>query len=148
MMMPMISQTTEYALRAAVCLAGRDGAPLTARQLARRTHVPFDYLQKVLRALVHSELVRARRGPHGGFTLARKPQELSVLDVVNAVDPIARVHKCPLRLKEHAEQLCPLHRRLDDAAVAVEKAFAASCLAEMALDLPKKKRKAEGGRRK
>jgi Rrf2 family transcriptional regulator, nitric oxide-sensitive transcriptional repressor len=54
-----------------------------------------------------------------------------VLDVINAVDPIRRIRTCPLGLKSHGEQLCPLHRRLDNAMEMVEQAFAETTIAEM-----------------
>jgi hypothetical protein len=56
---------------------------------------------------------------------------MTVLDVVNAVDPIRRIRTCPLKLKAHATHLCPLHRKLDDALALVEDAFASARIAEM-----------------
>jgi len=54
-----------------------------------------------------------------------------MLTVVNAVDPIPRIQTCPLGLKEHGVNLCPLHRRLDDAYSLVERAFASTTLDEL-----------------
>lgn len=127
----MISQTAEYALRAVVCLAGRPNGSLTNRQIARATRVPPDYLCKVLRALVRADLVRSQRGLHGGFVLARDPRSISVLDVVNAVDPLRRIRRCPLGLDGHGPRLCALHRHLDEATALVERAFAASRVSDL-----------------
>jgi DNA-binding IscR family transcriptional regulator len=63
--------------------------------------------------------------------LAREPAELTILDVVNAVEPIERITTCPLGLKTHGARLCPLHRRLDDALAQVEAAFGKTTLAEV-----------------
>ncbi|MBI4578793.1 MAG: Rrf2 family transcriptional regulator [Planctomycetes bacterium] len=127
----MISRTAEYALRAIVCLADKKGTPLTTQQIAETTRVPAGYLSKVLQALGRAGLVVSQRGLHGGFTLGVSPAALSVLDVINAVDPIQRIRQCPLGLKSHGEQLCPLHRRLDNAMEMVERAFGQSTVAEL-----------------
>lgn len=126
----MISQTAEYALRAAVCLAGRKEA-LTTQQIAAATRVPAGYLSKVLQALGRAGVVDSQRGLHGGFTLARSAEELTVLEVINAVDPVKRIEKCPLGLQRHGIRLCPLHKRLDDAIGLVEQAFGSSTIAEL-----------------
>ena len=128
----MLSQTTEYALRIVVYLASLDGKPATISQIAAATQTPQGYLAKVLRNLALAELVRSQRGLGGGSVLARPAKSISVLDVVQAVDPIRRITKCPLNIKSHAANLCPLHRRLDDAIAMVEKAFARSSIAELA----------------
>src|SRR5262245_55651805 len=106
----MFSQTVEYALRAMIHLAGLNGVATTSQSIALRTSVPPGYLSKVLRDLVVARLVASYRGPGGGFMLARDPARITILDVVNAVDPIQRIHHCPAGNPEHAD-LCALHRR-------------------------------------
>src|SRR5689334_17739736 len=117
----MFSHTVEYALRAVVWLADQYPEPLTTRQIAASTHVPGGYLSKVLQGLARAGLVQAQRGLHGGFTLARGPDRISILDVINAVDPLHRIHSCPLNLSSHGSNLCPLHKRLDDTIATIEK---------------------------
>lgn len=126
----MISQTAEYALRAIVYLADQSDAPQTTQQIAEITRVPSGYLAKVMQQLSRAGLVRAQRGLHGGFTLAIPAKELTVLDVVQAVDPLRRIAHCPLGIVGH-QSLCPLHRRLDNAVAMVEKALGASTIAEL-----------------
>jgi Rrf2 family protein len=125
----MLSQTTEYALRAVVSIAQQPG--MTAQAIAHESQVPADYLAKVLNLLGRAGIVNAQRGRGGGFSLAVPADEMTVLDVVNAVDPIRRIRTCPLKLKAHATHLCPLHRKLDDALALVEDAFASARIAEM-----------------
>jgi Rrf2 family protein len=119
----MISQTAEYALRAVAHLAvcGEQGS--TTQHIADATLVPRGYLAKVLKELARSGIVRSQRGPTGGFTLVADPEELRVLDVVEAVGPLPRIRSCPLGIEEHVT-LCPLHRLLDDAVAEVEAALA------------------------
>src|SRR6185437_1045175 len=126
----MFSQTVEYALRAVVYLAAQQGAPRTTQQIAQATQVPTGYLSKVMQSLGRKRLVQSQRGLHGGFTLAQPPEELTVLDIIQAVDPIKRIEKCPLGLKGHIN-LCPLHRRLDHAIKLVEEALQKSSIAEL-----------------
>jgi Rrf2 family nitric oxide-sensitive transcriptional repressor len=126
----MFSQTAEYALRAVVYLASQEGTPRTTQEIATATKVPTGYLSKVMQGLGRKRLVQSQRGLHGGFTLARPPEELTVLDVIQAVDPIQRIRSCPLGIKGHIN-LCPLHRRLDHAMKLVEDALQKSSIAEL-----------------
>lgn len=115
----MISQTAEYALRALAWLAlyGETRAP--ASELAEQVQAPFDYLAKVLQQLAAAGLVEGRRGVGGGYRLAKPPSAIRLLDAVNAVTPIRRIETCPLGLSRHGSNLCPLHRKMDEAAAAV-----------------------------
>lgn len=126
----MFSQTVEYALRAIVYLADQGGNSRTIQQIAEVTRVPAGYLSKVMQGLSRNGLVRSQRGLHGGFVLARPARQLTVLDVVQAVDPLRRIESCPLGLEGHLS-LCPLHRRLDGAVALVEKALRESTIAEL-----------------
>ena len=127
----MLSQTVEYALRAATYLATVPQHSRTVDQIAEVTHVPVAYLSKVLQQLVREGIVISRRGTGGGFMLARPPGKLRILEIVQAVDPIERISTCPLGLVAHGKRLCPLHRRLDNALADMERAFAASTLADI-----------------
>jgi DNA-binding IscR family transcriptional regulator len=51
------------------------------------------------------------------------PDQLSVLEVIKAVDPVKRIERCPLDLEQHGTRLCPLHKRLDRVVAEVEEAF-------------------------
>lgn len=119
----MLPKTAEYALRAVVWLAREPDETASAECLAKNTKVPRRYLHTVLQELVRGKLVRSQSGPGGGYALARAPQKITILDVVNAVAPLERIRRCPLRLSSHT-RLCPLHRELDDVYAAAEKAFA------------------------
>lgn len=130
----MISQTAEYALRAIVFLADHEGTSYTSDRISGSTRVPVGYLSKILQGLVRAGLVRSQRGPYGGFTLARPSTELSVYEVVQAVDPIHRIHVCPLDLDTHGANLCPLHRLLDNVAASVEGSFRKVTIASLLLD--------------
>lgn len=130
----MISQTAEYALRAVVCLASQPDKPMVTPEIAEKAHVPAGYLAKVLQRLARAELVRSQRGLHGGFTLALPAAQITVLAVINAVDPLKRIRSCPLHLEKHGQNLCPLHHRLDDVMRQVEEAFGEYTIADLLSD--------------
>src|SRR5947199_4608585 len=119
----MFSQTVEYALRAVVHLADQAPSPRTTDQIAVATLVPKAYLSKVLQGLCHAKIVQSKRGLGGGMVLTKSPAEMTILEVVNAVEPLGRIRECPLGLAAHGVRLCPLHRRMDNALAMVEKAF-------------------------
>jgi Rrf2 family protein len=127
----MFSQTVEYALRAVVYLADQSPSARTTDEIARATRVPRAYLSKVLQSLRRGKIVHSQRGLGGGMTLARTPDRINILEVVNAVEPIRRIQECPLGLAAHGIRLCPLHKRLDNALAMVEEAFRSSTLAEI-----------------
>jgi len=135
----VISQTAEYALRAMMCLAASPDHPQTTQEIADQARIPSGYLSKVLQSLGRAGLVDSFRGLGGGFLLTRRPEELTIFEIIQAVDPLQRIRTCPLDVKAHSQKLCPLHRRLDEAMAMVEKAFRESTIAEL-LEAPDRSR--------
>ena len=129
----MISQTVDYSLRAMVALASYDNQVMSVREIAAVTKVPCPYLSKLMRQLVRAELVRSRRGVGGGYVLARPPGDISIWDVVEAIDGIQRPHCCPLNIVGHSAP-CALHRLLNHTVDEIEQAFRAISLADTLAD--------------
>lgn len=127
----MISQTAEYALRAMVCLTEEPELAMTGAQVAQKTQVPPGYLHKIMKQLVQSELLTSQRGPSGGFRLARPCDEITLFDVIQAVDPIKRITRCPLNNPEHCTHLCPLHQKIDDALAHISESFQSVSLQDL-----------------
>jgi Rrf2 family protein len=130
----MISQTTEYALRAVVWLARKPDEQQGTKKISDAIQVPPGYLSKVLQKLTRAGLVTSSPGRSGGFRLTRPPAEIRVLEVVNAVDPLQRIHTCPLGIEDHGSNLCALHQKLDDDLARTEKAFASTTIIELLAD--------------
>lgn len=130
----MLSQTVEYALRAVVHLAATAPETCTTSQLAKVTQVPSAYLAKVVQNLVRAGILQSQRGIGGGISFDGDPKKLTILDIVNVVEPIQRIKTCPLELATHGTKLCPLHRRLDAALAQMEQAFGSTMLAEVLAD--------------
>ena len=88
--MPVVKVSTrgDYASRALLSLAlhADEGGPTSVRDIAERTGLPQPYLEQILLALKGAGLVRSKRGVGGGYVLARSPEEISLSDIVSAVD--------------------------------------------------------------
>ena len=119
----MLSTTAEYALRIMIVLAESGPEPITSEKIAGMTKVPTDYSVKVLQMLARASLVRAQRGRGGGFHIDCDPATTTLLDVVNAIDPLERITNCPFQREDHSGQLCPLHQRLDEVIVLLQDSF-------------------------
>ncbi len=89
----MLSQKTRYALRALLHLAEADPAKSTqAAEIAQRQQVPRKYLELILLDLKKAGFITSRRGPGGGYVLAKAPADISFADVLRATEgPIALV---------------------------------------------------------
>jgi len=81
-----LTSRTDYALRAAMELAAAGERPLTTTELGKAQAIPASYLGAVLAELRRGGIVKARRGPEGGWTLAKTAKEISLADVIRAVD--------------------------------------------------------------
>jgi Rrf2 family protein len=92
-----ISAKADYAVRAVVELAAADGEkPVKAERVATAQDIPLNFLENILGELRHAGIVRSHRGAEGGFRLARAPDELTVADVIRAVEgPLASVRGAP-----------------------------------------------------
>jgi len=129
--MKLFTDAAEYALRAVVWLADHPGRGHTVQAIADGTRTKRGYLVKVLQALARADIVRAQRGVGGGVVLAREPGAITILSVINAVDPVSRITSCPLGLPAHGARLCSLHRRVDQALGMIEREFAETTILEL-----------------
>jgi Rrf2 family protein len=94
MSLMQIPRKIEYALRAMIHLADNPGGVARGVEIARVEHIPKYYLEKVIRDLMHRGLVRARRGPGGGYQLARPAETISFRDVIEAVEGPITLNLC------------------------------------------------------
>jgi len=103
---------------------------VTVQSIAERGQIPAPYLAKLLQGLSRGGLVQSRRGVGGGYVLTRPATKITLADIVNAVEPLQRITKCPLGISGHVA-LCPLHRKLDQALASVEQAFRETTLDDL-----------------
>lgn len=82
-----LSRTLAYAIQAMVLLSDQRGkGSLTCHQMAKAAGMPERFLLQLLRSLVRSGLLRSSRGVHGGYWLERAPEEITLLEIFEAVD--------------------------------------------------------------
>ena len=87
-----ISAKADYAVRAAAELAAAGPDPVKGERLAEAQEIPLQFLEHILLELKHARLVRARRGARGGYWLAKPPEEITLANVIRAVEgPLANI---------------------------------------------------------
>jgi Rrf2 family protein len=92
-----ISAKADYAVRAAVELAAAtDEKPVKAERIASAQDIPLNFLENILGELRHAGIVRSHRGADGGFRLAKSGDEITIADIIRAVEgPLASVRGGP-----------------------------------------------------
>lgn len=107
----MLSTTTEYALRALVQMARMpQKESVLARDLAASTHIPANYLSKVLLALRNAGLLDSARGAGGGYRLSRPADEIHLVEVVEIFEPSKAHPKCVLHERSCSDETpCSAH---------------------------------------
>ena len=129
----MLSQSSEFALRAVVFLAEGHGQPNTVAAISAATKIPGEAVAAVLTVLADGGLV-SQRADGDQFVLLRSPQDVTMYEVVHCVNPITRITTCPLDIGEHGSNLCSLHRRLDNLMAAVETALRRMTIAQLLVE--------------
>ncbi|MGH2955921.1 MAG: RrF2 family transcriptional regulator [Solirubrobacterales bacterium] len=87
-----ISAKADYAVRAAVEMAAAGDQPLKGEKIAEAQGIPLQFLEHILLELKHARLVRARRGARGGYWLAQPPEEITLANLIRAVEgPLANI---------------------------------------------------------
>src|SRR5437868_12051003 len=87
-----VSAKADYALRAVIELAGADDRPVKGERIAQAQEIPLKFLENILGDLKHAGLVRSQRGAEGGYWLARPADEVTLAEVIRAVEgPLANV---------------------------------------------------------
>lgn len=102
-----VSTRGEYGVRAMVALAKHYGSgPVSVAVIAKESSVPYAYLEQLIVPLKKADLVTSRRGAHGGYQLARAPEQVQIGQIYRAMEgPIAPM-ECVS--EDLAEQICPL----------------------------------------
>ena len=84
-----VSRQTDYGLRLMVEIASDDRGPIATIEVAKRQDIPYQFLRKVARSLVAAGLLVSERGTGGGLSLARPPNSITMLDMVDSLDTVA-----------------------------------------------------------
>lgn len=92
-----LGRRADYAIRATLALAREHDARLKSRQIAEAMAIPAGYLAQIMASLVRARIVSSVAGPNGGYSLARPPLAINLLEVIDAVEGAARSPDCVLR---------------------------------------------------
>ena len=110
----MLSNTSRYAIRAVIYIAlhCKDGHKIGIKQISKDLKIPTPFLGKILQSLAKHKLLSSTKGPHGGFGLSKKANEISLMDIVEVVDGIDNFESCILGLPSCTkdEAHCPIHQ--------------------------------------
>ncbi len=95
----LVTRETDYAVRTVLYLA-RERDLASVAEIARAMHIPKSFLAKILQRLVRSGIVQSLRGVKGGFQLAQKPTEITLLSVTEAIQGPAGINLCAIDVKK------------------------------------------------
>jgi Rrf2 family protein len=84
----MLSNTSKYALRALIYLAlqGDNSTKIGIKQISKELAIPMPFLGKIMQTLAKQKLLDSTKGPHGGFSLIKKPEDISLMEIVEIID--------------------------------------------------------------
>jgi Rrf2 family protein len=130
--MMALSGSTGYAIRALACLGGLGSDPKFVRDIAAYAEVPAPYLAKLVQRLSEAGIVISKRGYRGGIILARKPHEITLLEIDEAVEGGAQPDRCLLGLDECSDaRACPTHAFWKKARKSIRKTLSETTLADV-----------------
>ena len=137
-----LSREADYSLLAMIYIAGRpDGQLAYRREIAAHYSIPKDFLAKVLQKLARGGLVRSFRGTQGGYCLARKPDEITLVDVLEAVEGPMSLVDCGCEPYEcRQEQACTIKRAMHEVQNEIRSVLGGVSLQDMRSRLPKEER--------
>lgn len=146
----IFSNPSEYAIRALseLVLASADPANANARKpgyvmldkLVENGSLPREFLAKIFRQLVEARVLASAKGPGGGFALARSPDEISLLDIIEAVDGSSRTEGCVVGLARCDDTMpCPQHDLFKPVRHRLKTYLSTTTLADTALSLKEKR---------
>lgn len=110
------SKPCMHGLRAVIYIASRNvESPVRGEDIAREEDLPQPFLSKILKILSSRNILHSVRGPGGGFRLARTAEEITLLDIVEAIDGLTQFEECALGWKTcQDDKPCPLHNSWKD----------------------------------
>ncbi len=116
----MLSNTCKYAIRAVLYLAinESDTNKIGIKRISEALNMPSPFLGKILQVLAKHKILNSTKGPHGGFSLGKKAEDISLLDIVSIIDGLDFFSTCIIGVKvcegdKSKQNNCPFHDKLD-----------------------------------
>ena len=136
----MLSMACKDALRAMIYIVKKKSDDfLSINEIAKELDLSFYFLSKILQKLVKQGLLESYRGPRGGVRLAKKPKDIKLLDVIEAIDGNAFFTECVLGFKECSDnEPCAIHSKWAKERERIHKLFANTTLHKIEKELENK----------
>jgi len=116
----MLSNTCKYAIRAVLYLAinEEEDVKIGIKKISEELNMPSPFLGKILQVLSKHKILNSTKGPHGGFSLGKKAEEINLLEVVRIIDGLDFFNNCVIGVKlceddAAKKEICPFHSKLD-----------------------------------
>lgn len=105
-----VTREADYGVRCVLYLARKAQEISSVNEIAKAMHIPKSFLAKIVQRLVKAGVVKSVRGISGGFSLAKKPENISILDVVKAIQGNAAINRCAIDKKMcRLSKTCSVH---------------------------------------
>ena len=129
-----LSRLSDYGIVLMACLAEQPAeSQLSAREIAERTQLPLPVVSKILKALTREGLLHSQRGPHGGYSLARRPDHINVVEMITALEGPIGLTECTLHPGQCLQEAsCHVRKPWQRINHVVRSALARVTLAELA----------------
>lgn len=134
----MFSKSCQYGLQAMLYIAmySSKDTNVELKQIADDQDIPRHFLSKILQQLVKSNLLISMKGPTGGFRLAKAPEKLMLIEIIDAIDGLEVFNKCGLGFKQcNDKKPCPIHDEYKKVRKQVENLFRNTSLQDMVEDV-------------
>ena len=134
----ILSQACNYGVLSMLYIAkeSKPGEHLSIRKISTELNISFAFLTKILQILTHQGILHSVRGAKGGVALAKPSSEISMYDVIKAIDGESMFHQCILGLPGCGEQKpCPLHHEWAKIRDELKNAFISRDLADITVDI-------------
>jgi Rrf2 family iron-sulfur cluster assembly transcriptional regulator len=130
----IFSRQCEYALQAVLFLAlNSDGKMISIRDLTKRLDIPYHFVAKILQDLTRKGLLTSHKGPSGGFSLSMPAKEITLLDIVNAIDGPGFLNNCVFGFPDcSGDKPCAAHDQWAKIRESIRKMLATKNILEMA----------------
>lgn len=139
-----LNQATDYAFRMVLHMACLpEGSKMTGAELAEAQLIPERFLLKIMRMLIKANIMRSYRGVDGGFALKRQPKDISLLDVIRAVEGEAYLQRC-LYDPESCNKSCMGHCAVNEAMALIQEDLASALTAVTFDTLARREQKLQG----
>ena len=106
----LVTRETDYAVRCVLYLAREKNLVANVTEIAHAMHIPKTFLAKILQRLIRCKIVGSLRGMHGGFRLEKKPADISLLDIMEAIQGSSGINVCAVDSKKcNLSSSCAVH---------------------------------------